>query len=386
MQPLLLTYRDAIDHCTDFLSGHSLAAGQRDIRSAAQFALREIESAHDWSYYNVPGRVPLAAPYATGTVTYVHSARVLTLSGGIWPSNARDCYVRVGDIVCSVESRTSDTQLVLDYDLNPGADVAIASVFSIYPAWYFLPEDFGSTTGPWRTDIGGEMKYVSPTQWLTLDRYSSSTGAPRCYTIMGVPDLHGSLGLFIHPASDQIGNLDYIYRRRARQMRYSGHAAAESVGTVTYAAGSNAVVGSSTLFNERMIGSVIRLGFDGTNIPSGVGGLYPFAEERIVASVGSATALALDALCYSAGTACKYVVSDVVDVDPAAVNAYLRCCEKHLAFTRNMHNKQEFVAAYGEALFMAKGGQHRVNQRMVAGPPRQIRRRLRDYPQGADVE
>lgn len=384
-QPLLLTFKDAIDHCVDFLSGHSLAAAQRDIRQAITMAMRDLEAAHEWTYYVTPGRVHLFAPYRTGTVQYTHDDRSVNLADGTFPTWAQDAYIRIGDVVCSVESWINGTELILDYDLNPGADVAAGTSYTLYPAWYSLPEDFVSLAGPWREDAWGELRYVSPTEWMTLDRYNNMPGTPRYYTIMGVPDLHGTFGLFIYPASDKAKSLDFVYRRKPRQLRYSGHAASDGVGTVTCAKDEKSVTGSSTVFTAAMIGSVIRFGSDSSNIPTARDGLSPFIDERVVADWASATSITLDNGLAETVSGVKYVVSDPVDIDPVAVTAFFRCCEKQLAFSRNMKNKGEFAAGYEDALRYAKGNQLRTEQRTVCRAPMPWKRRIYYGTQGVDV-
>ena len=115
-------------------------------------------------------------------------------------------------------------------------------------------------------------------------------------------------------------------------------------------------------------------------------GLCPFTDERTIGAVASATGITLDNLVSSTYSGVKYVVSDIVDIDPAAINLFLRCCEKHLALNRNMKTFPQYAAAYEDALFAAKCGQRRTDQIQVARPPCRITRpRLASYPIGEDV-
>ena len=68
-----------------------------------------------------------------------------------------------------------------------------------------------------------------------------------------------------------------------------------------------------------------------------------------------------------------------------AVTAFFRCCEKQLAFSRNMKNKGEFAAGYEDALRHAKGNQLRTEQRTVCRAPMPWKRRIYYGTQGVDV-
>ncbi|HDZ21604.1 hypothetical protein LCGC14_1147520 [marine sediment metagenome] len=391
--PQLLTYRDAISAANDFVGGLSTGVAQGDIRRAIHVAYREIGDAFSWSFLKKQGRVPLQALESTGTVAYDHTGgsneRQLTLTpvaSEVWPSWAVDATVRVGSVPCRVESRISDTVLTLDVNLNPGADVAASTAFQIYPACYTLPHDFESLVQPWGEDTWRFGQQVSRDEILALDRFRETTGGIRCFAVGEVADLQGSLGLYIHPASDATETLDFLYRRRARQLRYSGHDAAETDGTITVNVDSTAVVGVGTAFDAKMVGSTLRVGTGGTNVPTGLDGLYPYDDERIIAGHTDATNVTLDTAITTARSGVKYCISDAIDLHAAAHNAFLACVTKHLAVSRNMKHKAEMIALYDDALMQARGADHRVTQRRVAGRPTVRRVRLADYPMGTDVE
>jgi hypothetical protein len=390
--PKLLTYSDCIDAAVDFLAGTSTSASQRDIRRWIWFAYNEFGDEFGWSFLKKQGRVHLKAMESTGTCSYDHSGgtyeRQLTLTpddAEIWPSWAQDATVRVGDIPCRVESRQSDTVLTLDVVLNPGADVASGTSFQIYPTCYTLPPDFGDLVQPWGSDSWRFGRKTSRDEILAMDKYRNTSGGVAYFAIAEVSDLVGSLGLYIWPASDATEPLDFTYRRRPRQLRFSGKETAESAGTISTTSGSTSVAGSGTSFSEDMVGSVIRIG-SGSTIPTGLDGLTPFAEERIIASYTSATAITLDAAASATRSGVKYVVSDPIDLHQTAHNAFLLCVLKSIAIGRNMDQKGEMIALYQDALFKARGGDRRVTQQRVAGRPAVQAMRFRDYPAADDVE
>lgn len=381
--PQLLTYYDAVAASMDFLRGASTSSSQEDIRRAIHSALREICSASDWSFLYKPGRIQLQAA-VTGTCTYTHTGgaeeRIMTLATGARPTWIQDAVVKVGDAVHRVDSVVTSpaTAFTLDEQMNPGQDISTATACTIYPSGYHLPWDFISmentlSESTWL--LGQEITYQ---EWLALDRYRSITGDTRYFCIAASPDLVGNMSLFVHPASDTTETLDFIYRRQPYRLRYTGRESAlDQVGTATATASSASVSGSGTAFDTLMSGAVMRFG-DTSNVPTGLDGRFPFDEEITIKSVGSATGLTLTAAAARAHSTVKYTISDAIDIHYSAHNLFYACLRKHLAITRNMDNKAEYVALYNRALAAAKSNDWRATQPRVAGSTHLVGRRLAD--------
>jgi hypothetical protein len=176
---------------------------------------------------------------------------------------------------------------------------------------------------------------VTMTEMLAQDRYHTDSGAIQFYCVAEVPDVYGRQALFVYPAAVADETLDYVYVRRPRELRYSGHDAAEYTGTITLTAGSDVVLGTGTQFSSEMVGSILRVGTD-ANRPTGRFGEHPFAEERSVASVESATQLTLDAGAAATRSGVGYAITDVIDLGRVAHTAFLRLAEMHVAIGRNL--------------------------------------------------
>ncbi len=383
-QPRLVTYYDCLQVGMDFLTANSTAAAQRDIRRVVHEAYRELGEAFGWSFLQKQGRVPLSALYSTGTVGYNSTSRVLTLATGSWPSWAADATVRVGDIPCRVQTRTNSTSLVLDSTINPGQAVADETSYQIYPTCYTLPHDFLSMVQPWGETSWRNAVGVSYDRILALDRYRQTSGTIRNFCVREVADLHGSLGLYIHPPADAARTLDFMYQRRGRVLRYTGHDATERAGTISVTSG-GAVTGTGTLFDDLMAGAVMRIGMDGTNNPTSLDGLYPYSDERIVASVTDGTNIVLDGNT-TARNSVKYIITDPVDIDLSLVNCLYAGIRQRLAIQRNFKNKGEYITVYDEELRRARQNDQRVLQPIVAGGGTCTRRRWGSVPHAADLE
>ena len=266
--------------------------------------------------------------------------------------------------------------------MNPGADVASSSI-TIYPRWYILPADFMSMHAPATETSWSFGEYRPPSEILGLDRWNDTTGTLRYYTIQEAPDLYGSMALFPWPPADEDATNDFIYKRRPRTLRYTGHDASDYAGTITVTAGSDTVAGSGTSFSSDHVGSILRISSSSSR-PTGIEGDNPYVEERSIKAVASATSLTLDAAVTTSRSSVKYVITDPVDIGQVAHNAFLRLVEKHLAILRNLKDRTSIELLAERELQAAKGADSRVRERRVAGIPRHYYRRLADAPTGTN--
>lgn len=379
--PRMLTFCDAFDTLSALCQGYGVSASSDVFKRCVLDAYNEIIAMHDWSYLFRNGRIQLHAPQTTGTVAFDLTGgtyeRQLTLTGATWPTWAEDAAVRFDDIVCDIESRKSDTVVTLDATMSPGADVS-STTYELYPRWYRLPSDCVSISRPHGETSWAIGECISMEDMLSLDRYDYVSGDIEHYAVGPAPDLYGQMALYVHPASDADKTLDFLYKRRPRDLRYSGKESACYAGTIEVSAGSAVVAGSGTAFDASMVGSIFRIGSSATNAPTGVEGLYPWVEERCIISVTSATTLTLDAAVTTTRSGVKYTVSDPIDLDIALHNAFQRLCERNLARARNLDNRTMFEQIAKDAVFHAKCADARVGQRRVAGSPYTYWTRLAD--------
>jgi len=374
--PHVFTYADAISDLSDLAQGYGVGVPQPVLRRCVKQAYRQLFESHDWSFLYSPGRIQMQAAVSTGTVVYTHSTRTLVLTGATWPSWILDAVVRFNGVVCEVDTQTNSTTIVLDATLNPGADVA-STTFSCYPRWYVLPPDFGAMTRPLETTRWIGAQHISPTDMLALDRYREDTGNVKYYSIGSAQGLYGSMALSVFPPSNATETLDFVYKKRQRDLRYTGHDGGDYAGTLSVSQDSAAVTGASTSFTSGMVGSILRLG-DTSNRPTGLDGLYPWKEQRAISAVATPTSLTLDASVTTGYSAVKYVITDPLDFDVAVQDAFLSLCERNLAIARDFKDKALFVTRANDELFKAKCGEGRIQQRRIAGMPTRFATRLKD--------
>jgi hypothetical protein len=390
--PYVFTFADALDSLEYFARGSGIGADQTLRRQAIHAAYREITQARDWTFLQANARIELQAAYTTGTVEYDETGgtneRQVTLTSGTWPSWAEDASIRFAspDIVCDVEERKSDTVLTLDATMAPIADISSGASYKLYPRWYRLPNDFLSMARPMGEDDWFIGEEVSKERIEQLNRYEDDEGAIQFYAVGAPLDLHGAMALYIHPRADANETLDIPINRRPRDLRYSGHDSADSDGTISVTAGSASVTGTSTAFDSAMVGSILRIGTDTTYKPTGLDGQYQYGEQRVIHTRTSATAITLDAAVSTTRSSVKYRISDPIDLDVSVYDAFLRCCEKHLARALRAKDYRTVEKAYEEALFNAKQGDHRTTNPRIAGPSRRFFTRLSDATSRETVE
>lgn len=280
---------------------------------------------------------------------------------GVWPPWAANGVIVIDTVVFEVNKRETDNILTFQADLAPREDLAAGKEYEkIYRDTYTLPADFISSGAPWHESNWGNMSYVTPDEWLRLQRYPNISGVPRIYTFTGSPDIAGRMAIRLFPFPTDVRTLDFIYSRRPRSLRIDEY----NTGNVSITAGSRTVTGSATVFSSLHVGSVIRFSADGKNDPTDFAGTNPFEEEGAIEIVTNATTLTLEVAATQSLASVKFTISDPVDFDDGIMlEAFLRCCEKHLSILQHREDKVESIGAYQQALLTAK----EVDSRSYAG-------------------
>jgi hypothetical protein len=357
--PYLLTYQDLVDHLIDFVGGSAEESTLRHVKGAIQSAYRELVS-RPWSYYHTPGRIVTQAPYSTGTLEYDHTGgsveRKVTLTGGTWPAWAASGRLIIDGKLHSVATREDSAILTLDSVLNPGADIASGTSYSLVQDIYTLPNDYRAIKQIY-TSENTVLEHISPDCWIDITTRYHTGGTPQAFTIMSDPDLYGVHAIFLDYYPSSALQLDYIYQRDARQLRYTGYGAGETSTTgytsgVTGSAGFQTITGSSTAFTAQMVGSVIRLS-GSTTVPTGLADSNPYTEQRIITAVASTTSLTVDSPLSYTYPGSGYTISDPVDIGTILIEPLLRSCERQLAIIRNMKSLSSIEAMYRQSRLRA---------------------------------
>ncbi len=377
----MTTYKDVIDHLADYAGAAVGDQTERYCRRSIQLAYDDLPATHNWTYFFTRGRIATVAPQSTGTIQYTNSTSTVTLTGATWPSWVTQGVIVINNIPYPIPSSPTSTTLVLTPGPNPGADIAAGTSYTLFQDTYRLPIDFTSCDRVFNINNGQPLEYGHLADWLELQRIYRGPALPRLYGITGMPGFQGAMSMRIFPAPDNIYFLDFIYKRRPRQLNQITY----STGTASTTSGSTTVTGTGTTWTAQMVGSSFRLSAQGVaDVPTGPGGAAPFFVERVVTGFTSATSLTLDADPAQTLNLVQHAISDPVDIEEGAMLTFFyRECEKQLRIIRRMKPTDREDQQYMESMERAFEADNRSTEQRVVGEAGFVRR-LRDYPRGPD--
>lgn len=371
----MLTYYDAVEYLIRAMNNNQCAATRLDAKTCILDALRQFSACHPWQYYRQHGRIATVAPYSTGTIAFDFTGgvneRMVTLSSGTWPAWAQYGVLLISNVVYKIDRRISDTVVTLTEALNPGADIASGTSYTLYRDTYPLPDGCRAIDYLYPQNQCGRLGPVPPDEWLDITQGQVSPGTPAAFCITGDPDQFGGMAVRFCPPPLLAQNYDFMYRRHPRELLIEN----QSTGTIATTAASATVTGTGTAFsNATHVGCVIRKG-DASNVPTAIDGAYPYAEERMVVAVASATSLTVNEAFSATASGVKFMISDPVDVDVEVMGpAFKRHCERLFANFRQLTARDSITAQWREDLRLAMAADKRfVGQQSVGGPPRRVR-------------
>jgi len=362
------TFHDAMLLLERFAARRGAGVSFEDRRAAAIDAYQEVVDRFQWAFNKKRYRVNIEAPQSTGTIEYTASSRQMTLTGATWPSDAEDWTVVVSNVAYDIETRSSDTVVVLDSVQASTSDIASGTSYEAFKRYYVLPDDYVAMADPIPEHASTILGTYAPMEEvLGRMRASPESGTSRIWTVGPVPDVYGRMAIFMSPPNSSAETVDIWYRSQPRPLRYSGLESKCHAGTVTLTADSASVSGSSTSFEDAMEGSIFRVGADSTYQPTGLAGVRPWVEQRSVLTYTSSTAITLDAVIGTSRNGVKYTITDPLDLDVAAVPAFYRLAERNLSYGIGGKELDKDIRRADMAIMSARGASNRTNRRRIAG-------------------
>lgn len=383
-----VTAHDLQQRLLSYLGGNPDGQIHGDINRAILDAYREMPGLHNWTYLLQVGRLFLNASYDTGTIEYVHTGgtyeRQMTLTDGVWPTWIARGYIRIDTLVVYVDQRISDTVITLDATQNPGEDIDDETTYMAMQDSYQLPADFTIGDRGLPQDNWGGMDYCRPADWLSLQRYSQASGQSRNYTFTADPKARGRLAFRIFPPPDDFTTVDYLYRRKCRDITVWE----QTTGKASVSAGQNLInLSDGGTFTSAHVGSVIRLSSGAKNLPTSLDGLYPYAAERTILQRVTSTQAMVDDVIDDAYDTVAYRISDPLDIEPTAMlNALYAASLRWLCISRNRDELADATTNWRFLLDVAKEADMRDGAADCASLGGRWRRRLANMPLGGFVE
>jgi hypothetical protein len=381
----LETYSDVLEFLLRVENAQDVRITQM-AKDAILSAYQELPLVRRWKYFYTRGHLVMDAAYDTGTVAYDDTGganeRQLTLSSGTWPTNAARGQVLIDGKEYKVESRVSSTVVTLSVNNNPGEDIAAGTAYKWWRDTYPMPLDFLSADSFIDHEESWEPLHGSPGSVLNRRSGNQVANRPMSRSFISDPDYVGVMAVRFDPPPDDTYRYDFMYVRCPMPMRVLDY----STGTV--AVTSTAVTGTGTSWNSDMVGSLIRFPHSGVNqVPTGNSGLYPYAEQRIVTAVASATSLTIDSVLDGTYSGVKYRISDFIDIDYNTMReAFRKLCEYRFAENLSRQDQGTRYRSFEISLTRAKEADGKRDFSNICPGPVRHWHWQDDRPSGSDVD
>ena len=342
----IVTYQDMVEHVLDMFDEERTGRPLRTARRAVRAALRELLMAKRWSYYEADRQFTSEAQQTTGTIEYDHTGglveNLVTLTGATFPSNVVNFRIIIDDKHYPIAAYVDDTNVQLDPNDNPGADLSNYS-YKIYREAYPLPVNFATFGNLYDITNNRLVPMLGSDNQIAVKELAYDTpDTPWHVSLKNAGEYLNSQSLVLVPPPSSVLHYRYTYQRDARQLQTELY----DTGTVSVADGGTNVTVTTGSFTSAHVGCIIRFG-DASNPPTSVfGGLdgtdNPFVDQATITHVatGGATCT-IDTAVSQAYTTVNYTVSDPIDIEVnVALTALQRMAEAQYS-TINKRAAQE---------------------------------------------
>lgn len=334
------------------------------VRTAVLNAWGRLLCMSKWAYYHRTGHMLTYAGESTGTVDFVASTRLVTLTGATWPSDVTNMHIRLEHNWYPIYKRTSSTVIELWVDKHPVADLDDAT-FLVQQILYPLPADVGDIVQIIEGTQNLQMMRLNPLEAHQLQEgIAWSPSLPTSYSLVGDSMNPNKWSLWLPTEQTSDTNLQYMYYVR-KPMEVLVR---EFAGTVTVASG--VATFTDAVVNDLWLGAVLRVGEDDTAHPTGEFGDVPAAdllynrnctEVRVTKVLTSTTCQISNTTL--AKTAVAYNASSHIDVADGPMSILLqRLCEDEYGMKpvgnhmEGLVSKSRLAQAFNDAL--AADGRH----------------------------
>ena len=341
----MLTFRDCIEHLIDVcnLDGKDVDGVSRKLRRSVREACNKLPAMYDWEFLRLTGMFTTSIPYTTGTVAYVLATRLLTLTGGTWPSDAQ-----FGDIVIDnrrylVQRRESDTVLLLDEYESPKEDFAAGTSYTWARSRYLLPYFVGDIRELVDTAVENKIKRIFIEESFWISEWFV-TGMPSSWSL--IPSRHrpGRWEVWLSSSPNDVRQYRYMYNNRWATNEV------EEINTGTVAVAGDVATFSSGVLTSACVGAVLRVSSTTTQ-PTSVYGKYdtvtkatvlnPPASEHIITTVNSTTEALLNEAVVSDVSGKAFTISSQVALNTEGMlEFFYRLCEHQYSIISRAESKE----------------------------------------------
>jgi len=346
----VLTLSDVVERAGDRIGGYQGGDSRtiRMLKRAARDALRDLPTKSDWKYYHRKFMIVTSDPVAL-ELEYDHDTLTATVTDGTLPDNVLLGELLIDEVWCKIAS-VDGSELVLDSNLNPGADYEGSATWN--RATYRIPQ-LTKIHGLYRLKNQMMLTYATPGDLAARTAAYDNTGTPTQYTVSG-SSVMGANDLTFAPIPDEseqyllsaviAPSYPSIFQDFGEATGSSGatsvtipEATSGWVGCVVRAAPESSSKADDLKYGEHTWQAVITE-VDGTTITLSEGIPSAFDEETIL-------------------------VSSIVDIDLETMQTYYEALV-YAYYCRNAQNENmEKAEALANRLYMqARAADSKVNQ------------------------
>ena len=349
------TAQDIVGYLLAATGGGAQDGEHHAVRQAVIHGVREVLQCRDWLWHTKTGRFETQVSKTTATITQGSANITVANASQIAPGrliSIAPTYFSTTPRVASVAGNvvTMDRPAILS-----GTNVPITP-----QTYYDLPSDLKDLDALVTNTVGTLHCYISPQEWQRLEINTRGAGEPYYYTIMRSDNDPDRWQIRFVGVPTNGTPVNYTYRYRPREIRYTGYEKVCRVGRVSCALYGYVVTGTDTEFPANIEGSVIRFGTPAED-PDPVGGTFPFQQERYITGRSSETVLSISNAPAMANV--RYCITDPIDASPTMYTAIISACEmwyariagKPAAEAMNMFNRDLRIAMENDVLSPRSG-------------------------------
>lgn len=321
----VITFRDLVQRLRLRRNLNSSESEEARLRIAIDDAYRELPNKHRWKFYLRQVYLTTDAAVELGSGVYDHTGgayeRQLTIASGVWPANAIDGQVYFDNVSYDIERRVSDTVVVLSSEVNPGRDMTFTTT-----QWnrnrYRLATNVREIREVWQEGSLFRLLYAPSLSMNRIQQAYRTAGNPIQYAMQPSRDETGMMDFVLIPAPTE--QRTYKVMVTAAPLPFRTYEVAGADGVLV--SGSNQFTSASASFDDRMIGTLIRIS-PTASLPKGLHYLdsqrKEYVFQSIVRRVVNATTLELTQAPTFSASARGYSISDIADLDQRSMLTYL---------------------------------------------------------------
>ncbi len=310
----MLTVADLVNHIGVQVGQCLVTTALQKARLAVSNGWSRMMDMFRWRYYYRHAYLQMDVAQTTGSIQFVESTRLVTLTGATWPTDVTSKHIRFDNAWYPIKTRTSSTVIELYPEKHPAQDIAAGTSYSLQKVLYPLP-----------FEVGEIVQLINPAHTMALHHGSlidvhvmsdtfGQTAQPTTFTLVADDRHPGRWCLWCPAIIVNATTLNYLYiARRNEKLVVS-----ETRGTVTISGG--IATFSDAVVNDNFIGAVLRVSKNSLPPSSKYGrmdhdinDLNMDCNEVIIETVTSTTQCTVRDASLSA-SAKLYEVSSLIDV------------------------------------------------------------------------